>query len=1111
MTLDLDAVLCDSKLHDLFGKACSASATQVWVLEIKRGGSSHVSFLYGRSLPCTSNSEKWAHTSRSEAALEAGCKATVHGLTLHTSGEKLRAFLQNFLQGASLEAASASAAIGLDQRISSSVTEVEFGGISSVRPVMHFPARDFYFYDSKRMSPSSAASADSGAISSADKATIFATAPGLESKVARLVCDALNADTGMKFDELDAWRLGDFELICFPGMSREERSKVDVSLMGTDSSLTLSEPLTHEALDLLVLVSSFSDGGLQAIHTTRIAKEAEYPIEHTFAIDSHQSRDATAYKLEIYTNPSGNERSRLLVQTGSYFVRGVGLNMNIIQPISSNHRVDWLAKQVPKKDAEKLQAACHIMRSVHSNQSEVRAPTNDPWVDQHQLLEDTLHSLLPKPSTGRFFPTLSDSGGLSRLELAEWLRKIFNRHPRAQVAWVDPFMEDVGIDLLNTLGNTSSEYLIITTEKEPQDSTKSEREPEKRMQKLLSSCAGWGRGYYGNVQLRVLTVPSSTLHDRMILIRSPSGVPLAGYHLSNSIQTANLKDPLLATPIPPDVMPNVFELIDEIITRTLHAASGKLPTAKVIFDSKAQASIEDGALNKAMHRATFDEHLRSGDVLAWWLEDDELRGASGESLLAQLQVKGYHKEGKLNPDYFGTIPEKLWLQGFPHADFHSAWDAAGTILANSHAGQFYRNDQVSLPATLVANLLSHLDASRAGALAPPLQKSYLDLEYYRAKTFKELLLSNYDPERDFTRSTTSTSWSDYYALKTLWLHAPHNLIRWLDEQCAAPIGKENRRRALITEALRLISVTLHFEKPVSQIANLLKCKASLPAWLGVHALRGSIIAGTFNVEDLDLFDLLLPIDQQSALGWLIARANDAKSPALAILIGKLASTLPCSLTDLQLQSLLSSLQGRLGRAHHLEPWILKAVLLPLMGSKAIEVSQVTRAWLDDIKSLWESALKDGGIYFTYLGDGAFTDELAVLSVHLDEQHFEELVGELAKVSNKVLRIVHIPLSAEVDWSRYTRAHEVNLWVYTLARRMAALQTGNQCHSLEKLIQDSSMVAARLTEDQLQKTINRDLAQYTMDDPKLIEGHSLRLSVASMTISRYGWQSPNPHP
>lgn len=53
MTLDLDAVLCDSKLHDLFGKACSASATQVWVLEIKRGGSSHVSFLNGRSLPCT--------------------------------------------------------------------------------------------------------------------------------------------------------------------------------------------------------------------------------------------------------------------------------------------------------------------------------------------------------------------------------------------------------------------------------------------------------------------------------------------------------------------------------------------------------------------------------------------------------------------------------------------------------------------------------------------------------------------------------------------------------------------------------------------------------------------------------------------------------------------------------------------------------------------------------------------------------------------------------------------------------------------------------------------------------------------------------------------------
>ena len=1101
MTLNLDAVLCDSKLHDLFGQACSASATQVWVLEIKRNGKSRVNFLYGRSLPSTTNSEKWAHTSRSKARLEAGCEATVHGLTLHTSGKKLRAFLQSFLQGASLEAASASAAIDFDQRISPSLTEVEFGGISSVRPVMHFPARDFYFYDTKRMSPSSTVSADSGAISSAGKATVFASAPGFERKVAQLVCDALSVDTGMKFDELDTWRLGDFELICLPGMSREQRNKVEISLMGTGSSLSLSEPLTHEALDLLVLVSSFSDGGLQAVHTTRINKDAEYPIEHTFAIDSHQRNDATAYKLEIYTNPPGNERSRLLVQTGSYFVRSVGLNVNVIQSISSNHRLDWLANQVPKKSADKLQAACHVMRDVHSNQSEVRAPTNDPWVDQHQMIEDTLQTLLPKLSTGRFFPTLSDSGGTSRLELAEWLRKIFNQHPNALVAWIDPFMEDVGIDLLNTLGNTSSDYLIITTEKEPQDSGTSEREPETRMQKLLSRCASWGGGYYGNVQLRVLTVPSSTLHDRMILIRSPSGVPLAGYHLSNSIQTANLKDPLLATPIPPDVMPHVFELVDGIITRTLHNSDGKLPTAKVIFDSKAKPSIGNGAPNKEMHRETFDKHLRSGDVLAWWLEDNELRGTLGESLLAQLKVKGYYKEGKLNPDHFGTIPEKLWLQGFPYTDFHSAWDAVGSILANSQSGQFYRSEQVSLPATLVANLLLHLDASRVGALAPLPQKSYLDLEHYRAKTFEELLLSNYDPERDFARSTSSISWGDYYALKTLWLHAPHNLIGWLDEQCAAPIGEDNRRRALITEALRLVSVTLLFEKPINQIASLLKCKASLPVWLGVHTLKSSIRAGTFNVGDLDLLDLLFPIDKQTALGWLIACANGSNSPALDILIEKLISNLPSSLTDLEFKSLLSSLRGRFGVGHHSEPWILKHVLLPLMGSKAIEVSQVTRAWLDDIKSSWDSTLKVGGGSFNYLGDGAFTDELAVLSVHLGEKQFDELVGELIKVLNKVLRIVHIPLSAEVSWPRYNRSHEVNLWVYALARRISALKTGGQCQSLEKLIQDSCMVAARLTDHQRQETINRDLVRYAMDDPTLIEGHSLRLSVASTTISR----------
>ena len=53
----------------------------------------------------------------------------------------------------------------------------------------------------------------------------------------------------------------------------------------------------------------------------------------------------------------------------------------------------------------------------------------------------------------------------------------------------------------------------------------------------------------------------------MILIRSANGQPLAGYHLSNSVQRASEKHPLLVTPIPLDVIPQVFEYVDQIIQK----------------------------------------------------------------------------------------------------------------------------------------------------------------------------------------------------------------------------------------------------------------------------------------------------------------------------------------------------------------------------------------------------------------------------------------------------------------------------------------------------------------------------------------------------------------
>lgn len=1090
MTINFDSLVSDFRLHDLFGDTDNLSATQLWVLEIERKNTSEVKFLYGRSLPGTFRADKWTGTTSSKTPLSSNSTVKTHALTLHTSADKLKAFVRSFLDGASLREASLQADIALDAKLAGAVVDVNFGGTPTARPVMHVPSRDIYFYPVKRLSPTNFASANTGAVSSPSKPLLFAAAEKFGSKLARAACDALDADTGMEFGTLDAWRLGDFEFVCMPGLTKSERRKFELNLKGENSSLKLFEPLTRDPAELLVIVNSYSDGGLQTSYITRLSRDVVYPVEHIFSIDTFKSQIATAYSLEIYAASTDGGESNLVLQTGSYFIRSINMNMHVLESIRSTGRMDWLARQVPNKEKDKLDAAGRIGRGHRPNRSEIGGHTDDPWVTQNRLIEDDVGSLLPKASKGRFFPTLSVSGGTSRLQLTDWLRKIFEQHHDAQIAWIDPYMENVGIDLLNTLGTATSEYLIITTEKLSTEDSKAAPGEPNRIQKLLASCAGWGKGYYGNVQLRVLAVPENKLHDRMILVRTANGRPVAGYHLSNSIQRANIEHPLLATPIPLDVLPSVFDLADGIIQSTMHTDGGEAPTAKLIFDSSTESPEEENDPIRLSHRSSFTDQKRSGDVFAWWLDDPELAGRSGSELHDLMQAKGNLKEGELDPQRFEDIPAKLWIEGFLLPDFHSAWDAIGFVLAHSQAGQFYNDDQTSLPDQLTGNLLAQLSSTRPGALAPQVQTSYLDFNYYQCKSPEELLLSNDHPERVFGYSTTDTAWSDYYAIKILWLKAPQALVDWLDEECSSPMDENPRRRALVVQALRLICLSLGFDKDPSRIGALLGCKASIPTWVGIHAFKDAINADTFTVGTLGMLDLIKSCDQRTALCWLINEANYVDSSAKHYLVARLTASIKSPLSDAQLRDILQPVRGRLGKLHHFTPWILESLLIPMLGLKIIDAAQVSREWLGDLTSQWRFALKSGSLYFKIDGDGAFTDELATLSAHLAPADQQYIVGELSKIFNNLARIVRQPLSAQVAWTSYIRAHEVNLWLYALARRVAALIHTDESQPLKKLLEDSESLIERLSVSEWENLTSRELLKYLMGDPDQIKSHRL---------------------
>ncbi|MFY2980024.1 hypothetical protein ACOQLH_31520, partial [Klebsiella pneumoniae] len=111
--------------------------------------------------------------------------------------------------------------------------------------------------------------------------------------------------------------------------------------------------------------------------------------------------------------------------------------------------------------------------------------------------------------------------------------------------------------------------------------------------------------------------------------------------------------------------------------------------------------------------------------------------------------KGYIKDGKLDGDRFDALPAKFWTEGLPIADFHSAWDALGYVIANSpasrYAGSLYNKEQSVLSELVKVALLEHISPSRAKALQPRLTKKQLDIEHYCSQGLTALLLSKNDP------------------------------------------------------------------------------------------------------------------------------------------------------------------------------------------------------------------------------------------------------------------------------------------------------------------------------------------------------------------------------
>ncbi len=168
------------------------------------------------------------------------------------------------------------------------------------------------------------------------------------------------------------------------------------------------------------------------------------------------------------------------------------------------------------------------------------------------------------------------------------------------------------------------------------------------------------------------------------------------------------------------------------------------------------------------------------------------------------------------------------------------------------------------------------------------------------------------------------------------------------------------------------------------------------------------------------------------------------------------------------------------------------MLVPMLEQRAIDITQVARQWLTELTTQWREVLKNDSLHFKLEADGAFTDELAVLTKYLSPAVHEEIFSELRKIFNKLARIIRQPMSAQISWKKYSSAHRVNFWLYALARRIAAL-ADDETPSLNGLLLDSEAIIERINSSTWDSISNDELLTYMKGDPDQIASHSLHHS------------------
>lgn len=1043
MSFTLDDILNDQRIQRLFLEGYSC-ALQLWILRIEGDEFIEKRIIYGRLLPYNFYNNSWSFSDNDNSKAFEGYRAQVKKLNIYLEGPTAKSVIEKLCSGETLHGISKIC----DLHFGKSKIDELFGdtklshGELVFKPSAYLINQDAHPRSSIG-SPHGNAGALSASIVQCDKQDLFTSQGNYNVDLTSMVIEQLNQDTGLRFGDHDLPRFGDIELMVLPSIDEQEKSLKSIRWSDNKKEIRVSihptelRQYTHFQLNLRI------ENSCQLLYSSlKTANQDDFgEYECTFNIDAKLHSIADSISLDIYgAIDKHTDEFTLCDRWTTHFIREMNFQLHTVSGSSEFNKFDWLEKTVTQKMSDRVAKVLSIKNNNPTISNNITTRKTDPWVPINRSLSKAFKLIHPKKSDGAFFPQWGTSSGEGRLQFTEWFKDLAQASQGHSITIFDPYFEDAGLALILLSSASNSDYTIFRTNHQTDGARTT-----KGLETLLRTCIR-NQKLMQQKTINIYGVGDGSLHDRYILVADGNGLPVKGYHLSNSFQSAAENYPLLITPIPTDVLYKVVEYKNSLLLSSAEKVTH-------LYDSKAPDLVPVVQINKD---GTFFENDVMGDILSHWLNQPALKGLKGSELINKLKALSlYHDDfpHAIDPNGLKSFIDATDLSKI---NFSSYWRAIGELLSRT-VSKCYDVDYFSSRTSFLDSLINILKEtfSRKDDGDTKSELSVISPSYFK-QTLSDLLHSSTTPHHfslGFKQSLLT--WGEYFCIQYLWAYDPASLLKIVDAQVKELNNEFNEsdsiRLSVLGQVLREISFTIELRQTDDlQIAALLSSNNDFLKWLAWCELDYRVASS----NDLDIINTLPKNKQCIFLGWLINRYSKTDQNKILFhkLVDELHQRLPDKVDLPLLRNTIDSMRGNMKQLSWAEPWISRKAITPLIDDNRVKFEDACQIWHEELISLLEPISFRDSRLFNASREGEVTNIAAWLWAQSSQSHQKKCLKKLDQILRKQKQVIQQPLSSTANWSNWDDSLKVSLWVWLFAEWCQYYNSITERDNSQKLVE-----------------------------------------------------------